>query len=191
MDWKSVVGTVAPWLATALGGPLAGSAVTAIGSVFGLGATAGTSDIAAAITGATPEQLAALRAADQDYQLKMQAAGFGHIEQLAAIGMQEDKIDADDRDSARKRQEALRDRTPAAMAWLIIGSSVALAAATIMGWSTKVRGQAGAVGVVLGYVFSEAKSVLAYYFGSSQGSDRKTELLAQSTPVTPDAGGAD
>ena len=34
-------------------------------------------------------------------------------------------------------------------------------------------------GAVIGYLSSEAKLILAYYFSSSSGSDRKTELLAQ------------
>ena len=39
------------------------------------------------------------------------------------------------------------------------------------------------VGVVLGYIFSEVKQVFSYYFGSSAGSDRKTELLAEAPAV--------
>jgi hypothetical protein len=65
----------------------------------------------------------------------------------------------------------------------VVAASVALGAAVVTGYVTKDPTQATLVGTVLGYVFSEAKQVLAYYFGSSAGSDRKTELLASSTPA--------
>jgi hypothetical protein len=38
-DWKSVVGTVAPGIATALGGPLAGMAVSTLAKALGVEAT--------------------------------------------------------------------------------------------------------------------------------------------------------
>ena len=40
MDWKSIIGVVAPTLATALGGPLAGLAVETLGKALG-GASGG------------------------------------------------------------------------------------------------------------------------------------------------------
>ena len=39
------------------------------------------------------------------------------------------------------------------------------------------------VGRVLGLLDSVAMMVLAFWYGSSNGSERKTELLAQSPPV--------
>jgi uncharacterized membrane protein YphA (DoxX/SURF4 family) len=92
--------------------------------------------------------------------------------------------DAGDRDSARKREIAVRGATTPALAWLVVAASVSLGAAVVMGYVTKDPAQGTLVGTVLGYVFSEAKQVLAYYFGSSVGSDRKTELMAQGTPKT-------
>ena len=53
--WKSIVGTVAPALATALGSPLAGMAVAAIGSALGL-TESSEETVSAAIVKATPEQ---------------------------------------------------------------------------------------------------------------------------------------
>jgi hypothetical protein len=36
MDWKSIVSTVAPWIGTALGGPLGGMAVEAAAKALGI-----------------------------------------------------------------------------------------------------------------------------------------------------------
>jgi len=38
MAWQDALKTLAPTVATALGGPLAGAAITAIGSIFGMSA---------------------------------------------------------------------------------------------------------------------------------------------------------
>jgi hypothetical protein len=54
---------------------------------------------------------------------------------------------------------------------------MALGAAVVTGNTTKDPALAGTVGLVMGYIFSEAKAVLAYYFGSSAGSARKDDTI--------------
>jgi len=183
--WTSalnVIKTLAPTIATAIGGPLAGGAVTALESVFGLtpSPNASTDDrttaLAAAISGATPEQLAAIRKADQDYALAMAQAGFKDTETLASLTVQ-------DRVSARTMQVSTKSLMPPLLGSAIIAGSLAAAAAILLGKVGYANTtEATMVGTVMGYLFSEAKAVLAFYFGSSSSSDRKTELLAQSTP---------
>lgn len=181
---KTALGSIAPTLATMLGGPLAGTAVAALEGCFGLAPGAGADAVTRVVQdGMTPETIAAVRAADQKHAEAMGQQGIDvlklNADHEAAMGT----IDAGDRDSARKREIAVRGYTVPALAWLVVGSSVALGTAVITGYVTKDPMQATLVGTVLGYVFSEAKQVLAYYFGSSAGSDRQTELLAQSTPA--------
>jgi hypothetical protein len=78
MDWTKIVATVAPWIGTALGGPLGGMAVEAAANALGL--TEKTTDaLKTAIAGATPEQMLALKTADQNFALQMQALGFKHL----------------------------------------------------------------------------------------------------------------
>lgn len=181
----TMLGTVAPTLATMLGGPLAGTAVSALESCFGLQAGGGSDAITKVVQGGgmTPETLAAVRAADQK-----------HAEVLAQQGIDLQKLNADhdaamaatdagDRDSARKREIAVRGGTTPALAWIVVSASIALGAAVVLGAVTKDPAQATLVGTVIGYVFSEAKQVLAYYFGSTHGDDRKTELIAQADAV--------
>ena len=70
-DWKSIVKTVAPILATALGGPLAGAATSAISQAL-LGKKDGTeTEIATILQTASPETLLALKKANQDFEVKM------------------------------------------------------------------------------------------------------------------------
>jgi hypothetical protein len=184
--WDSalnVVKTLAPTIATALGGPLAGGAVTALESVFGITPKPDTSTddrqtaLAAAISGATPEQLAAMRKADQDYSLGLAQAGFKDTETLASLAVQ-------DRQGARSMQVSTRSLMPPVIGSAIILGSLGAAAAILSGHVDYANTtEATMVGTVIGYLFSEAKAVLSFYFGSSQGSEQKTQLLAQAKPI--------
>lgn len=183
--WDSafnVVKTLAPTIGTALGGPLVGGAISMLESVFGItpSSSSSTSDrqstLAAAISGATPEQLAAMRKADQDYAVAMAQAGFKDTETLASLAVE-------DRTSARNMQVSTKSIMPPVLGSAIIAGSLAAAALILFGKVSYVSTtEATMVGTVMGYLFSEAKAVLSFYFGSSAGSDRKTELLAQSSP---------
>lgn len=172
MDWKSVVSKVAPWIGTALGGPLGGMAASAIASVFGL--SENTEDaIKAAITGASPEQLLELKKADQDFALRMQELGFKNIETL-------EKIAADDRDSARKANVA------GSVHGYLFAMSVLLLIITLgsevyvlfVGYPTTVPDIV--VGRILGLLDAIAMTVMAYWYGTTAGSSRKTDMLAAS-----------
>jgi hypothetical protein len=181
-DALNVVEKLAPTIATVLGGPLAGGGVVALESVFGLTPKpdASTDDrqnaIAAAISGATPEQLQAMRKADQDYALAMAQAGFKDTETLASLAVQ-------DRSSARNMQVSTRSLMPPIFGMAIILGSLGAAAAILAGKVEYANTtEATMVGTVIGYLFSEAKAVLAFYFGSTRDTEQTNELLAKSTP---------
>lgn len=157
MDWKQVVGAVAPWIGTALGGPLGGMAVSALADSLGLSEK--TEDaIKQAISGATPEQMLAIKHADQQFAARMQELGFANQQALA-------KISADDRASARAREIATGDKTPRNLAYLLVGGSIVIGAALLFGQLTLDSTLAG---VVIGYLFNEAGAVTAYYYGESK-----------------------
>lgn len=180
---KTALGSIAPTIATMLGGPLAGTAVSALEGALGLAPGSGSDAVTQAVqAGMTPEQIGAVRAADQHHLEMMGQQGIDLAKLNADHEAAMATTDAGDRDSARKREIAVRGLTTPALAWLVVSASVGMGAAIITGHVSKDPTQAALVGTVIGYVFSEAKQVLAYYFGSSAGSDRKTELLAQSTP---------
>lgn len=173
MDWKKIVGTVAPSLATALGGPLVGLAVKTIADVFGLPDTASEDEVAAAVASATPEQLLALKKADQDFAVRMRE-----------LDVDLEKIAAGDRDSARRREIDAKDWTPKILAFVIIGGFFAVVAFVLgKGLSGMDAAAAAFAGSLVGYVSAKAEQVVAYYFGSSAGSARKDTLLAQAPAI--------
>ena len=181
MDWKDVTGVVtklAPTIAAGLGGPLAGSAVAALESVFGVAPDGTTADkqtaLAEAISGATPDQLLALKKADQDYQSKMTELGFDNAQEM-------EKLAAGDRDSARKREMEVKDKTPRNLAYLItlgfFGVLTFLMLAKVPAESRDI------LNIMLGSLGTAWIATVSYYFGSSAGSAEKTALLHQSVPA--------
>lgn len=180
IDIKKVIGTVAPWLATALGGPLAGQAVSTIANAFGLKPDAKVEDIEQALSAGqlTGDQLVALKAAEQNFQLAMQQAGFADQEKLAAIAEQ-------DRDSARKREIEVKDWTPRLLAFgVTVGFFGVLA---YMLTTSLPPSTHDALLLLLGALQTAWISIVSYYFGSSSGSEAKTSILAGHVAAVQDA----
>lgn len=180
MDWKDLTGVVAklaPTIAAGLGGPLAGTAVAALEDVFGIKTEGTASDkkeaLVAALSGATADQLAAMKKADQDYALAMQKAGFENIEAL-------EKIASGDRDSARKREMEVKDNTPKILACVItLGFFAALA---VLMFGSIPAASRDILNIMLGTLGTAWIAVVTYYYGSTAGSAEKSKLLAASTP---------
>lgn len=170
MDWKGLIGCIAPTLATALGGPLAGLAVEAIGRALGMSQPT-VKAVQEALTqgNLTGEQIAQLKQAELDLQLK-----------LRELDISEEQLYAGDRDSARHREAEVRDGTPRNLSYVIIGSFIALVGSTLLGYS---HVDSALAGTLVGYLSAKAEQVMSYYFGSSRSGDRKTELLAQAPAI--------
>jgi len=170
---KGAIGTIAPWLAGTLGSPVAGMAVGALCQVLGLEPGKATpATLQAAIAGATPDQLLAIRQADLQHAEVMKKLGYDHVDKI-------EQLDVDDLASARAREMAVRDTTPAVMAWMIVLGTLCACGAVLSGVVTFADAtKANMVGMVIGYLVSESKAVLAYYFGSSRGSDAKNQIIA-------------
>jgi hypothetical protein len=162
-DWRAVLRTVAPTVATMIGGPLAGMAATVVGRVLlGRGDDAATSvaeaETAIASAAATPEGLIRLR----DLQNEMEKARIA-----ASIRLEE--ISASDRDSARHREAVVQDKTPRTLGILVVGTFLAYAI-----YATYLDPSAGTINLIIGWLGGVATSVITYYFGSSAGSRDKT-----------------
>ena len=174
-DALGILGSVAPTIATAIGGPFAGQAVQAAVGLFGLGDDATKDDLLQAVSKATPEQLAALRKIDADFAVQMKT-----------LEVDLHRIHAGDRDSARNRESATGDSiTPRALS---ISSAVTFFGCVAFVFYCVIKGYpvdatwATLVGAVIGYAAANIQSVYNYYFGSSSGSDGKNVLLAKSVP---------
>lgn len=166
-DWKSVIGTVAPTIATALGGPLAGAAVGALSQKF-LGKPNGTEDeLAPIIAQANPETLLKLKEVDKELKL-----GF------ANAGIKLEEISADDRASARDREIKTSDSwSPRILAALVL---IAWFSAQYVVFNKIIDPSMRDFAMrLLGTMDGAVMLVLSYYFGSSAGSANKNDLLSK------------
>lgn len=173
MDFMAIIKTVAPWIGTALGGPLGGLAVEAAATALGLGNKT-TEAIKGALSGASPEQMLALKQADHAFALQMQQLGFKQISDLEAIA-------AGNRKDARAMQIAVRSWVPAVLSIAVTLGYFTILIGMMVG-ALKVS-DSQALLLMLGSLSTAWGVVMAFWFGTTNDSSRKTELLAQSAPA--------
>ena len=172
MDWLATLKQLAPTVASAFLGPLGGIAVSAIGNILGV-SDATQDKIAQAIqTGQlTPEQLGKLKELELEYQNNEKERGFKYAE-----------LAFKDRDSARTANVA--GGTQKHIFWLsLLLLTVTLGtecAVLFLGYPTNTSELV--VGRVLGLMDAVAMMVLAYWYGTTNGSAKKNELLANAVP---------
>lgn len=173
MDFVSVIKTVAPWIGTALGGPLGGLAIEA--ATQALGVSEKTAEgLKNAIAGVSAEQMLALKKADQDFAVRMQELGFKNMADIAAI-------EAGDRASARDMQKTNRSRIPALLSTIVTVGFFGLLGGMMSGWFKPSDNQA--LLILIGALSSGWGMVMSFWFGTSHGSQTKTELLSRAEPL--------
>lgn len=162
------LGTVAPTLASALLGPLGGVAITGLGKALGIDAPT-QEKITKAIQGGslTPEMMAEIQKLELDYQNQEKERGFRYAE-----------LEFKDRDSAR--QANVSGGVQGKVFWMsIIILAMSFGAEIYVlfnGYSMEI--DAVVVGRILGFLDAAALQALAYWMGSSHGSQQKTDLMA-------------
>ena len=163
-DWKSVVGKVAPGLATALGGPLAGVAVSALANEFlGEESTGPETEkqLETIIMGGSPEVLERIKKIDNDFTLRMRE-----------LGVEEFKVEAADRASAREL--AKTDMTPQiVLSAIFIGGYFWVVYALVIGKFVIPEGQGTLVATLIGVLTAGVANIMQFWFGSSSGSKNK------------------
>jgi len=149
-----LLGSVAPTIATALGGPVAGIAVKALsGALFGH--QDGTEDdIMSALANPNGDQLAALKKIDADFKTQMKS-----------LDIDLERIAASDRDSARQMAIQTHDWTPRILAVVVICAWVFIQWHLLNSVIPDVMREL--IARVLGTLDAALTLVLSYYFGSS------------------------
>jgi len=174
MDITAIIRTIAPWIGTALGGPLGGMAVQAASDALGLSDKT-LAAVQSAIAGATPDQMLALKTADQGFALQMQALGFKQLVDLEAVA-------AGDRKDARALQGATRSMVPAILSSVVTLGYFGILVGLLKGWLS-VSDSSQALLLMLGSLSTGWGVVMAFWFGTTAASGRKTELLAQAPAI--------
>ena len=158
---------VAPTIATALGGPLAGLAITAISKAIGVSED----DVEKTMN-------AGKMSADQIVQLKLAEIEFQ--KQANELGLNFEKLAVDDRKSARDMQISTHSFVPAMLSVLVITAwgivQYFLLTHVI---ATEMR---EIIIRILGTLDAALMLVLSFYFGSSSGSQAKDKMIYNSVP---------
>ena len=163
MEWLN---QIAPGIATALGGPLAGIAVSAISKALGIDEKEVQKTIESGKLSA--EQLASLKQAEIELQAKAQE-----------LGLNFEKLATEDRKSARDMQINTKSIVPAILA---IGVTVGFFA-ILIGLMTDNVTKSDALLLMLGSLGTAWTAIVSFYFGSSASSQNKDDLLHRSTPI--------
>ena len=165
MDWLK---SLAPTLATAFGGPLAGMAVEACSKALGIDP----SEVQNVISSGkmTAEQIASLQQAELALKARAQEMGLD-FEKLAVA----------DRASARQMQMTTGSFIPPALSVMIV---LAWAAVQFFLLTHVIEPtMRELIARVLGTLDGALMLVLSFYFGSSSGSQAKDTMLHQSSPT--------
>lgn len=156
---------VAPTVAAALGGPMAGVAVDALATQFMGRQGASADEVEQAILGASAADLVKLKQLDAEFAAQLQEGGI-ELERIAS----------QDRVSARDRQVKMRDWTPAILGVLIIaGFFGVLSAIFYLGLP---EDGSEVLLIMVGALGAMTSQVGNFFFGSSTGSKDKQQIIA-------------
>lgn len=173
-DWKAIIRGIAPTLGTVItgGNPLAGGAIKLLCDKLLPGKKDATeTDLSEFVSNARPEDLVPLKQIEADYNLKM-----------AELGLKPLELEVEDRKSARELFKI--DQKPQRnITLLFLGGYFlilcAFTAAVLSGRELKLPSE---FAILFGVLTGSVPQILAFWFGSSKGSQDKTNALAMSKP---------
>ena len=153
---KNLVGSLAPTIGTALGGPIGGMAANILSEA--LGVKADPQSIEQAIHNATPQQLLELKKAEKDFEVQMKELDVDIF-----------RLETVEKQDARKTFN--KDWTARIMGIAVVGG--------FMGYIFLVtlqppeQNSEALINLVLGYLGGLASAVISFYFGASNTGDKK------------------
>ena len=194
MDTSSALGFLQkalPWIGAAATGnvpALIGLAANAVSSATGKTVEPDQAAIATAVANASPEEIMKMKVADDELKVKLQSLGFAHEEEIKKLDLQEQQAFIADTSDARHSFAQAQG-----VFWL--GISILLTFAVLMGavlWGCYEMITGGLhiqdpgtvaviftlIGTVVGYLASNAQQVVGFFFGSSHGSQSKSDAMA-------------
>ena len=189
-DIKTALASIAPTIATMLGGPLAGTAVTSLEGALGLTPGSGEDGITKVLqAGAlTPDQITAVRAADQRHAEVMGQQGIDLAKLNADTAAASEQVAVNNTIDARKNNSGRNETWSIAV--VILLTFAAVMCAVLWGCWLLLQGGitikdvsvvaaiSGLVGSIVGYVAANAQTVVNFIFGGSMGSESKTKALS-------------
>jgi hypothetical protein len=164
MNWLE---QIAPTIATCLGGPLAGLAVTALSKLFGV----------------APDEVKNMiedgkLSAEQIEAVKVEEIRFK--EQTQALGLNFEQLAVEDRKSARSMQSETKSTVPAILSYAITVGFFGILFSIMTGYA---QDNNQPLLIMLGALGTAWISVISFWFGSTNASHVKDDMLYHSTPT--------
>jgi hypothetical protein len=147
-----LIGSVAPTIATALGGPLAGTAASAIAEVLGVNSQ-DPKALERAMAQATPEQLTEIKKAELNFEARMKELDVDIF-----------ALETADIQNARKNHA--KDWTARAIALGTMGAFIGYVFLVTI--QPPDQNSDAIINLVLGYLGGMVSAVTSFYFGASQ-----------------------
>lgn len=168
MDWKKPLGSIAPVIGTALGGPFGGLAGTVLGSFLGVEDPTDEEVMEQAVTKAM---------ADPDLVMKLKLAEKDFLVKMKELDIKEDDLVYKDKQDARKMQRETKSPWPGILSfvftagWIGLNYFIFTSDGDIPNVSVVMR--------VLGTADAALMLILSFWFGSSNGSQDKNRMLGR------------
>ena len=162
MSWKKIIGGIAPTIATALGGPLAGTAVKYLSGQLLGDENASEAELEAAIASASPEDLARLKEIDANFKVEMERIGVDIFE-----------LETKDRQNARDMAAKTTLIPQMILSVVYIAGYFGLIYLLLFGdvaIKNEIRDMAQ---ILIGIMTTAIPMILQFWFGSSHGSKSK------------------
>jgi hypothetical protein len=167
MDW---IKTIAPSIGTALGGPLGGAAASFLADKLGIQKKT-IEAVSSAISGSkmTPEQITSVKLAELEFQKFLEQNNID----LA-------KLDVENTKSARDMQVETKSKTPEILSFVVTFGFFG-----VLAYMLTMESKPGeSLLIMLGLLGTAWAAIVNFWFGSTAGSSRKTELLSQAPAIS-------
>lgn len=171
MNWKDILGKLAPTVASAVGGPLAGAAVSALGDILGISEpTQDKIKVAIENGSLTGEQIAGLRQLEMKLKAEEAERGFRYAE-----------LEFKDRDSARGRDAEIvkaGKRNYRADVMFVLAVTVICSLVYLIWKDPNINEfMKGVVTLVLGRFLGYLDNIYSFEFGTTRGSQNKDTTI--------------
>ena len=161
--WRKLIGSIAPTIATAMGGPLAGTATKFLAQELLGDEGATTGAIQNAILDANPDQLARIKEIDNKFKLEMER-----------LGVDVYRLEVEDRKDARGMAKS--NMWPQIILSAVFIGGYFLVLYSLFSGNVKISAELKDISnILLGVLTASFPAIMSFWFGSSHGSKTKVK----------------
>lgn len=164
MNWKKLVGKVAPMLGTALGGPFGGMAGKFLADKLGVKEE----ELPNYVESASPEVMLQIKQLENDFRVHMRE-----------LGLREEELHAEDRANARDMAKHTSLKPQVVIASVFIIGFITVLYIVFAGKADLSPESTQMANILLGILSAGIMQIMNFFFGSSAGSKVKDAIQAK------------